>query len=346
MSAPSGFDPHWDGHGVLVMQLEGSKQWTLFDGVHGQSLLPRPHMQKVVTTAELGASRDVVLHPGTVMFLPTGKIHKAKPVRADLGTGSGADAGAQHSVHLTMGFELDLLHTPSGFYHLIIGSLPKLNKPLRGLKVKAFQSCPKGLSWWLPTSLLLLHMGNRPAGHLWRQQLLLADFALTALHGGKHKPGQLASNPALLYPLLEQWEGEGARFCAERFSNKTAAPGATLLSLAAEVSPGGKHEQSLDSGEISYQVGEQVKRELPLLKTLSTQCARRIEQNQCKQLAHLFQQARVNADGVLTELLAMRSEKVAKSRVTDDAMFRAHVTHLPAAYRAGAARRSSSEGEL
>jgi hypothetical protein len=128
MSAPSGFDPHWDGHGVLVMQLEGSKQWTLFDGVHGPSLLPRPPMQKVVTAAELGASRDVVLHPGTVMFLPTGKIHKAKPVRVS-----------------PCGFDLDLLHTPSGLYHLIIGSLPKLNKPLRGLKVKAFQSCPKGL---------------------------------------------------------------------------------------------------------------------------------------------------------------------------------------------------------
>lgn len=84
-----GFDCHYDNHDVLILQLEGEKEWFVFQETipypvlrHSSDLAPptgEPHLQ-------------CILNPGDVLYIPRGHWHYA------VGCG-------QPSLHLTVGID-------------------------------------------------------------------------------------------------------------------------------------------------------------------------------------------------------------------------------------------------
>lgn len=93
-----GFAAHFDPHEVLVLQLEGSKQWRLYDCAR---TFPLVDERFDVARDKLGEPREVFLEPGDLLYIPRGFVHEAF-------TQEGA------SLHLTVGINVyrwaDLLH--------------------------------------------------------------------------------------------------------------------------------------------------------------------------------------------------------------------------------------------
>lgn len=84
-----GFKLHWDTHDVLVLQIAGSKRWHIYD-----SPLELPHEDHMRELPEwikrARKDTELLLKPGSVLFLPRGYIH-------------GAEAEDEHSLHITIG---------------------------------------------------------------------------------------------------------------------------------------------------------------------------------------------------------------------------------------------------
>jgi len=102
-----GLVPHYDDHDVLILQIEGSKLWHLYDGVG----IPPHAMQrrdKAVPADGLPSPTDLRLEIGDVLYLPRGLVHAA-------------DAEAESSIHLTVG-----IHAPTALT-LAIGALQSLS---------------------------------------------------------------------------------------------------------------------------------------------------------------------------------------------------------------------------
>lgn len=89
-----GFVAHYDGHDVLILQIQGSKVWHLHEGAY----VP-PHQLrrdvKWVPPERLPRSTDLLLEAGDVLYLPRGLVHAAQ-------------ASSEQSVHLTVG-----VHAPT-----------------------------------------------------------------------------------------------------------------------------------------------------------------------------------------------------------------------------------------
>lgn len=71
-----GFKTHFDSHDVFVLQVAGSKQWTLNDTLielplHGQGFEPEEHMPGPV-------SRELTLRAGDLFYCPRGLFHAAR----------------------------------------------------------------------------------------------------------------------------------------------------------------------------------------------------------------------------------------------------------------------------
>jgi len=82
-----GFFPHYDSHDVLIVQLHGSKNWTI------QNDLPQLVTKRTIqATFDRCAnnSMQVTLKKGNALYIPRGQIHAAK-------------TGSQNSIHLTIG---------------------------------------------------------------------------------------------------------------------------------------------------------------------------------------------------------------------------------------------------
>lgn len=88
-----GFAAHYDTHDVFVVQLAGTKHWTIhppvFDIPAGLDEWTQ-HRADVATAAEAEPAFNGALEPGDVMYLPRGWIHSAT-------------AGGTTSLHLTLG---------------------------------------------------------------------------------------------------------------------------------------------------------------------------------------------------------------------------------------------------
>lgn len=99
-----GLVPHYDDHDVLILQVDGSKIWHLYDGVD-----IAPHRlrrdDKTVRIGELPPPTDLCLEVGDVLYLPRGRVHAAETPTSG------------PSIHLTVG-----IHTPSVLM-LAIGAL-------------------------------------------------------------------------------------------------------------------------------------------------------------------------------------------------------------------------------
>ncbi|WP_367126315.1 cupin domain-containing protein [Streptomyces phytohabitans] len=88
-----GFDAHYDVHDVFVLQVEGTKRWTVHEPVLPAPLRDQPwtdHRAAVAEAARGPARLDAVLRPGDVLYLPRGWLHSAR-------------ARGEVSVHLTLG---------------------------------------------------------------------------------------------------------------------------------------------------------------------------------------------------------------------------------------------------
>ncbi|WP_343600929.1 cupin domain-containing protein [Mycobacterium sp.] len=91
-----GFAAHYDEHDVVILQVQGSKIWHLYDGAD----VP-PHVmyrKQPVVTADLPAPTDLRLEAGDVLYLPRGRVHAAETT-------------SEPSVHLTVGIHAPTLLT-------------------------------------------------------------------------------------------------------------------------------------------------------------------------------------------------------------------------------------------
>jgi len=83
-----GFDIHYDTHDVFILQLEGTKDWTLYDSeiplVTDQLQIKKRAQESFVEES------NYLLTPGDVLYLPRGKYHRA-------------ESTSETSMHLTIG---------------------------------------------------------------------------------------------------------------------------------------------------------------------------------------------------------------------------------------------------
>ena len=73
----TGFEPHYDTHDTLIVQIEGTKRWRLY-----QPLVTLPtELQPCppdLERAQLAPLDAITLHPGDTLYLPRGVIHEAQ----------------------------------------------------------------------------------------------------------------------------------------------------------------------------------------------------------------------------------------------------------------------------
>lgn len=68
------FAPHYDDHDVLVLQLQGTKHWSLFGQPHASPVKPQ-----FPNPADPGPARtELALAPGDLLYLPRGEVHAAR----------------------------------------------------------------------------------------------------------------------------------------------------------------------------------------------------------------------------------------------------------------------------
>jgi ribosomal protein L16 Arg81 hydroxylase len=71
-----GFAPHWDTHDVFILQIEGTKRWTIYD-----TKIPLPLYAQTFdrTVHSVGApTMEFDLEPGDTVYIPRGAIHSAR----------------------------------------------------------------------------------------------------------------------------------------------------------------------------------------------------------------------------------------------------------------------------
>jgi lysine-specific demethylase/histidyl-hydroxylase NO66 len=94
-----GFVAHYDGHDVLILQIQGSKIWHLYKGAD----VP-PHQlrrEEKWVAAGLPLPTDLRLEVGDALYLPRGQVHAA-------------EATSEISVHLTVG-----IHAPTALTYVV-----------------------------------------------------------------------------------------------------------------------------------------------------------------------------------------------------------------------------------
>src|ERR1700761_3849090 len=90
-----GFVAHFDDHDALIVQLQGSKIWHLYEGI---DVAPHDMWRHESLAADrLPTPIDVRLETGDVLYVPRGRVHAA-------------ESTSELSVHLTVG-----LHAPTLF---------------------------------------------------------------------------------------------------------------------------------------------------------------------------------------------------------------------------------------
>ncbi len=174
-----GFSPHYDTHDVFVLQIAGTKRWTIHEPVIEHPLADQPWDERkaaVAARAAESALLDRVLEPGDALYLPRGFLHAAK-------------AQGELSIHLTVG-----IHPVTG-YRLAETLIEALQDD-----PEVRRSLPMGLDLSDPDSLaaslrLVAHRLSAAAAH--PDQWL---DAVAARLGGELRR---ATRPAPLAPLSQ-----------------------------------------------------------------------------------------------------------------------------------------------
>lgn len=89
-----GFLPHYDDHDVLVLQIEGSKRWHIFEG-EGDVPTRELQQREIFVGEGLSSATQILLHAGDLLYVPRGRIHAAETLD-------------ETSIHLTLG-----IHPPN-----------------------------------------------------------------------------------------------------------------------------------------------------------------------------------------------------------------------------------------
>ena len=84
----AGFPVHYDTHDVFILQIEGTKSWTIFGSGPELPLPGQVHMLSAKTPGPMVQEFD--LAPGDLAYLPRGTWHRAQ-------------SGPQASLHITLG---------------------------------------------------------------------------------------------------------------------------------------------------------------------------------------------------------------------------------------------------
>lgn len=71
-----GFKPHWDTHDVFVLQVTGSKRWTMYDTKIPLPLRGQQFDAKHDTAGE--PTDDFEIHAGDTVYIPRGVMHSAR----------------------------------------------------------------------------------------------------------------------------------------------------------------------------------------------------------------------------------------------------------------------------
>ena len=82
-----GFAPHWDTHDVFVLQISGTKRWSIYDT---KVRLPLRGQRFERGTVPGDVSEEFELGPGSAVYLPRGLMHSARSTD-------------QASLHITLG---------------------------------------------------------------------------------------------------------------------------------------------------------------------------------------------------------------------------------------------------
>ena len=90
-----GLVPHYDDHDVLILQIQGSKTWHLYEGLDVPPHEMQPEKDKAVAIDGLPLPTDLRLEAGDVLYLPRGRVHAA-------------ETNSEPSAHLTVG-----IHPPT-----------------------------------------------------------------------------------------------------------------------------------------------------------------------------------------------------------------------------------------
>lgn len=99
-----GFPCHWDGHDVLILQLDGSKAWSV---CAREVPLPHPRSEGGAHESACDPELEVTLRPGDVLYIPRGAPHQGA-------------TSHEPSVHLTVG-----LH-PATWADLLVAAIESL----------------------------------------------------------------------------------------------------------------------------------------------------------------------------------------------------------------------------
>ena len=110
-----GLTPHHDTHDVFVLQVHGSKHWTVREPLVADPL--QRQRSDHAAAAEQPVLFDVELHPGDCMYLPRGVIHSAA-------TQSGT------SLHLTIGVLARTVHDVLGRLVDLAAEQPQFRRAL------------------------------------------------------------------------------------------------------------------------------------------------------------------------------------------------------------------------
>jgi hypothetical protein len=98
--------PHADDRDVFIVQVYGSKQWTIYQRI--PILYPYPHEQ-VGKDVQLPVPEEVLqgpvlmertLHPGDVLYMPRGYVHEARCTRGTTGTSTSRSSSSSSSVNV------------------------------------------------------------------------------------------------------------------------------------------------------------------------------------------------------------------------------------------------------
>ena len=82
-----GFNPHWDTHDVFVIQISGTKRWSIFD-TKVKLPLRGQKFRRGISPGDL--SEEFELGPGSAVYLPRGLMHAARST-------------GEPSLHVTLG---------------------------------------------------------------------------------------------------------------------------------------------------------------------------------------------------------------------------------------------------
>lgn len=170
-----GFDPHFDTHDVFVLQIAGTKRWTIHEPVHPHPLVDQPwtdHRDAIAAAAERPAHLDQVFEPGDVLYLPRGWLHSAV-----------AQGGT--SIHLTIGLRATTRHDLLTTLLARAGDDPELRRSLA-----------LGVDFTDPTSLLEDLAATVTAAHA-----LLERAQPEQLAHQMHRAHAAATRPEPVRPL-------------------------------------------------------------------------------------------------------------------------------------------------